>query len=42
MPPAIEPGFGIGVAEGARVNVIVALGPTVGVKVGMVQVSRYW
>ena len=34
MAPAIEPGFGIGVAEGARVNVFVAVDPMVGVKVG--------
>ncbi|MGD0878432.1 MAG: hypothetical protein ABSA01_09835 [Anaerolineales bacterium] len=33
MAPSIEPGFGIGVAEGGRVKVIVAEDPKVGVKV---------
>ena len=34
MAPAIEPGFGIGVAEGGRVNVSVAVSPMVGVESG--------
>ena len=38
MAPAIEPGFGIGVAEGARVNVFVAVDPMVGVIVGEVAI----
>jgi hypothetical protein len=38
MAPAIEPGFGIGVAEGARVNVIVAVDPMVGVNVGEIAI----
>jgi hypothetical protein len=38
MAPVIVPGFGMGVAEGARVNVIVVVGAKVGGRVGEAEI----